>query len=239
MTKDPAFLFYSSDFLTGVSDLTMEERGQFITLLCLQHQKGPLSEKLMRLQCGGIPNADVLAKFRIDKNGLYYNVRIESEKERRAKHSAKQRDNAYKRWNKDNNTSKQTLSNGNAMAMPLETETETVTETITVNEIEVEIYPGFDDFWNLYDKKRGRRKQIENKWSRLNQNTKEMIMVHLPKYIESTPDKSFRKDPQTYLNQEAWLDEIITKNNINGTSKKNASGVSREFAERIVKDLQS
>tara|TARA_B100001093_G_scaffold113967_1_gene106263 strand:- start:405 stop:1112 length:708 start_codon:yes stop_codon:yes gene_type:complete len=235
MSKDPAFLFYSSDFLTGVSDLTMEERGQFITLLCLQHQKGALSEKLMRLQCGGIPNADVLAKFRIDKNGFYYNERIEHEKDRRAKHSAKQRDNAYKRWNKDNNTSKQTLSNGNAMAMPLETET----ETETVNEIEVDIYPSFDDFWNLYDKKRGRRKQIKSKWSRLNQNTKEMIMMHLPKYIESTPDKSFRKDPQTYLNQEAWLDEIIIKNNNNGTTKKNASGVSRDFAERIVRDLQS
>ena len=27
MSKDPAFLFYSSDFLTGVMDLTMEENG--------------------------------------------------------------------------------------------------------------------------------------------------------------------------------------------------------------------
>ena len=89
MSKDPAFLFYSSDFLTGVSDLTMEERGQFITLLCLQHQKGSLSEKLMRLQCGGIPNADVLAKFRIDENGLYYNKRIEEEREKRQAHSDK------------------------------------------------------------------------------------------------------------------------------------------------------
>ena len=31
--KDPAFLFYSSDFITGCMGLTMEERGQYITLI--------------------------------------------------------------------------------------------------------------------------------------------------------------------------------------------------------------
>ena len=84
MSKDPAFLMYSSDFLTGVTDLTMEERGQFITLLCLQHQKGHLSKKLMQLQCHGIPTADVLAKFRIDENGLYYNERVEEEERKKS-----------------------------------------------------------------------------------------------------------------------------------------------------------
>ena len=116
MSKDPAFLFYSSDFLTGVSDLTMEERGQFITLLCLQHQKGHLTKKVMQLQCHGIPTADVLAKFRIDENGLYYNERVEQEREKRAAHSLKQRQNALKRWNKDKSSTKQTLSHGNAIS---------------------------------------------------------------------------------------------------------------------------
>lgn len=234
MTKDPAFLFYSSDFLTGVSDLTMVERGQFITLLCLQHQKGHLTEKVMRLQCGGIPNADVLAKFRIDENGLYYNERIEQERDRRSKHSAKQRENAFKRWNKDNSTIKQTLSNGNAMAMPLETETETVNETKTV----VEIYPAFSDFWNLYDKKRGPRDKIEMKWKKLSQKTKEQIINYLPEYIESTPDKNFRKDPQTFLNQESWNDEIIIKNQNNGRAQTNGADRSG-FKQRIAAKLQS
>lgn len=30
MAKDPAFLFYSSDFLSGVTFLTMEQRGNNI-----------------------------------------------------------------------------------------------------------------------------------------------------------------------------------------------------------------
>ena len=77
--KDPAFLFYSSDFISGVQDLTMEERGQYITLLCLQHQKGHLTEKMIRLCCGNAA-ADVMAKFRQDENGLFFNERLETER---------------------------------------------------------------------------------------------------------------------------------------------------------------
>lgn len=82
MGKDPAFLFYSSDFLTGVAGLTMEERGQYITLMCLQHQHGHLPEKTIWLSLGlrsvtEIP--DVIAKFQLDENGLYYQKRLDKE----------------------------------------------------------------------------------------------------------------------------------------------------------------
>lgn len=82
MNKDPAFLFYSSDFLTGCIDLTMEERGQYITLICLQHQKGHLAEKTIRLSVGNV-SEDVLKKFDTDENGLIFNKRIEEEIEKR------------------------------------------------------------------------------------------------------------------------------------------------------------
>ncbi len=216
MSKDPAFLFYSSDFLTGVSDLTMEERGQFITLLCLQHQKGALSEKLMRLQCGGIPNADVLAKFRIDENGLYYNKRIEEEREKRQAHSDKQRLNAYKRWDKDKNKNNKTLYNGNAMAMPLENENE---NEIVIDNV-IEIYPSFDDFWNLYDYKKNKPKST-TAWNKLKQKDKEAIMDYLPIYIRSTPEKAFRKHPTTFLNNRGWEDEITLKNETQQTNYDN------------------
>jgi uncharacterized phage protein (TIGR02220 family) len=82
MAKDPAFLFYSSDFLTGVSNLTMEERGQYITLLCLQHQTGHLSEKTIRLTIGSV-SVDVMSKFSKDTNGLFFNQRLDEESEKR------------------------------------------------------------------------------------------------------------------------------------------------------------
>jgi uncharacterized membrane protein YvbJ len=44
MGKDPALLFYSGDFLVGTFTMTMEQRGRYITLLCLQHQQGFLTE---------------------------------------------------------------------------------------------------------------------------------------------------------------------------------------------------
>ena len=45
MSKDPAVLFYTSDFLSGTFTMTNEQVGKYIRLLCLQHQKGRLTEK--------------------------------------------------------------------------------------------------------------------------------------------------------------------------------------------------
>lgn len=95
LMKDPAFLFYPSDFLTGVTDLTMEERGQYITLLCLQHQKGHLTEKTIRLSLGSVSN-DVLAKFTKTENGEYFNERLEIEIEKRASFVDSRRNNGAK-----------------------------------------------------------------------------------------------------------------------------------------------
>lgn len=95
MSKDPAVLFYSGDFLNGCSDLTMEERGQYITLLCIQHQKGRLTAKNIQLSCGKVSD-DVMAKFKIDENGLFYNERMESEAEKRSKYCESRRKNKEK-----------------------------------------------------------------------------------------------------------------------------------------------
>lgn len=127
MAKDPAFLFYSSDFLSGVSDLTMEERGQYITLLCLQHQKGHLSSKVISL-CVGNATADVLHKFSIDDDGLYYSPRLEVEIDKRREHSQKQRDRALDGWKKRKATA-------DATALPLENENDNKDINISKNEI--------------------------------------------------------------------------------------------------------
>lgn len=92
MAKDPAFLFYSSDFLSGIADLTMEERGQFITLLCLQHQKGNLSMKSICLSVGNV-SVDVLSKFSKDEKGNFYNERLKSESEKRSNFTESRRNN--------------------------------------------------------------------------------------------------------------------------------------------------
>jgi len=66
----------------------------------------------------------------------------------------------------------------------------------------------FDEFWNLYDKKVNRSK-CEKKWNALSDNERVAVMGHLPRYVPSTPDKQFRKNPITYLNNRGWEDEVL------------------------------
>ena len=78
MSKDPAILFYTGDFLAQSTSLTMEERGQYITLLCLQHQKGHLDQKTLSIQFreSGISN-DVLKFYVVDENDRIYSEWLE------------------------------------------------------------------------------------------------------------------------------------------------------------------
>ena len=90
--SDPAVLFYTSDFLVGVMDMTMEERGQYITLLCYQHQKGHLDEKTIRLLVG-LCSVNVLKHFKQDGDGKFYNERMDLEKAKRHKFNESRRKN--------------------------------------------------------------------------------------------------------------------------------------------------
>lgn len=73
-------------------------------------------------------------------------------------------------------------------------------------------YP-FEQFWKDYDKKVGSKERLIKKWLKLKDHDRELIRSHLPKYKIAKPDKLYRKDPQTYLNNKSWLDELITKDN--------------------------
>ena len=95
MSKDPAFMFYSADFLIGVMDMTMEERGQYISLMCLQHQKGHLSEETIRL-CVGSVSDKVMSKFQLDEKGMYYSNRLDEEIEKRTNFVKARQENGKK-----------------------------------------------------------------------------------------------------------------------------------------------
>lgn len=94
--KDPAFLFYSNDFLSGTMLMTDEETGQYIKLLCLQHQKGHLKEKDMLNICKSY-NEEIFSKFKKDKDGNYYNERLEYEVNKRKAYSESRRNNRRKK----------------------------------------------------------------------------------------------------------------------------------------------
>ena len=118
--KDPAMLFYTSDFLTGVQLMSMKERGQYITLLCLQQQRGHMTRKEMEKAVGKMSD-ELLSKFIKDDDGKLFNKRAEFEISRREAHSKRQKENIEKRWNKQNGDSGS--QEGNTVVLPLETET--------------------------------------------------------------------------------------------------------------------
>jgi hypothetical protein len=68
----------------------------------------------------------------------------------------------------------------------------------------------FEDFWNAYDKKNGSDK-CRKKWEALTDKDRAAIMAYLPNYKVSTPDKKFRKNPETFLNNRSWNDEIFSQ----------------------------
>ena len=95
--KDPAVLFYTSDFLTGTMTMTNEEVGKYIRLLCLQHQKGRLTEQDMLFICNTYVE-NVYSKFKKNGDGLYYNERLEQETIKRKAYSESRRKNISKRY---------------------------------------------------------------------------------------------------------------------------------------------
>jgi len=78
MAKDPAFLFYPGDFNTGTQFFSDEQVGKYMRLLMAQHQHGHLPEKHMIFICKSY-DKDIFSKFTQDKDGLWFNERLEIE----------------------------------------------------------------------------------------------------------------------------------------------------------------
>lgn len=68
----------------------------------------------------------------------------------------------------------------------------------------------FENWWNIYNKKRGKDKCIR-KWRHMSKKDRIACINATPKYVASVTLKVYQKDPLTYLNSRAWEDEIYTK----------------------------
>lgn len=208
MAKDPAILFYTSDFLTGTLLMSFEEKGIYIHLLCIQHQLGGIPEKDMSIICKGYDS--VFRKFEKGIDGIFRNKRMQEEIEKRISYSESRKKNRLGK--KDVPITSTTHDEHMSNHMENENENENIIVDVNRNVVEkvhtAEIYPTFEDFWNTYQKKIDREKS-EMKWSKLKQSEKEAIMVAIPNYIKSEPNKKFRKDPASYIYNRSWENEII------------------------------
>ena len=99
--KPPAFQFYADDFLGGTVDLSAEDVGAYIRLICFQWNRGELPKDSTAIdRVAGCKVSDhVLAKFPSGKN-----KRLEAERQKQADYRSKQQQNAisgaHARWSK-------------------------------------------------------------------------------------------------------------------------------------------
>lgn len=100
------------------------------------------------------------------------------------------------------------LEGNETASLPVEQVVEVEVEQSTTTETLQSPDNSFEIFWGVYDKKVG-KEPSKRLWMRLRDSDKASIMKHLDNYVQSTPEKQFRKDPANYLKDRVWEDEVI------------------------------
>jgi hypothetical protein len=156
MAKDPAFLFYPGDWLGGTIGMTLEEKGAYIEVLILQFNRGHMSEHMIE-RIIGHNWQHIKQKFKQDAEGLYFNERLEFEKNKRKNFTESRRDNRLSKKDKEESTKvepkksshKKNISASYDSHMLQHMENENENENINANELS--IYPFSENFmqhWN-------------------------------------------------------------------------------------------
>lgn len=103
MAKDPAMLWYWSDWHSGTSIMSRFFKGCYMDILHAQFNNGPLSLEEIKVCLGsdfGTSWPAIQKKFKQTTEGLFFNERLEHEKEKRKEFSKSRRENINKRYNK-------------------------------------------------------------------------------------------------------------------------------------------
>lgn len=215
--KDPAFSFYYQDFLVGTAFMSLEATGAYIKCLCHQAHNHNLTEQQIKAICVTDETfRQVIPKFKTDETGGLYNERCRYEVNKRRKYSESRSTNRK-------GDQKQEVEQ--EQAEEVEPEPEVVVEEKVIGKVldfTKELNIPFEFWWDEYRKKVGDIKKLTKKWSSLTEVDRVKAFEHTKRYVIATPDKAYRKNPETYLNNKAWNDEIITKSeiHINGNAKK-------------------
>ena len=92
----------------------------------------------------------------------------------------------------------------------------------------------FERAWNLYEKKVGSKAKLEKKWNSMSQKDRKAAIEYIPLYVISQPDKQYRKNFQTFLNQRGWEDELIGATPPPAAVNENPSEISQLIAKTKV-----
>lgn len=172
MAKDPAFLFYASDFLTGTMFMSNEQVGIYIRLLCSQHQHGGLIDKISFNSMVG-ENIIIKSKFTETESG-FYNERLTEVMEARNKKSNNLSEAAKAIWSKrkeekgtivlqnQNNTNTKEKKKRTIVIQPVNVTVNEIIDYFTTNNYTKESAEKFFNYYSIAEWKDSNGKQVKN-----------------------------------------------------------------------------
>lgn len=189
--RKPGFMFYPGDYLRDTQCLSEKSQVAYDRIMCEHMRNKCVTKERLNFFIKKLTDDEkdeIFSVLEKKEDGFYIQwvvesiVKYEAFSESRRKNRTKTHEN---------------ISSSSDEHLESEDESD--------NSINIE----FEIFWNLYDKKRGDKTKLTKKWNKLKDSDRVLIMQHIPKYKTAQPDKQYRKDPETYLNNSGWLDEII------------------------------
>ena len=153
----------------------------------------------MQMHCTDVKVNGVLMNFGLFtiESGEFWSERLQNHLELRQKLSESGKTGANNRW-----ANRVAIGEGNAKESKVK---EIKEKEIKVKEINID----FDFFWDYYDKRVGEKSKIKKKWDNLTDEERQKAFNFIESYKIVQPDKQFRKNPETFLNNKSWNDEII------------------------------
>jgi hypothetical protein len=108
--------------------------------------------------------------------------------------------------------------------------------------VEGEEYP-FDEVWNMYGKFVGDVEALRKRWNELSADEKRNIFNYVPFYVQSRPEKKYRKDFANFLTCRTWetepINQLNTSNGSNNQYGTSSNGTRRTIAQQNTMQLVS
>jgi hypothetical protein len=201
MGKDPAFLFYPGDWLSGTMHMQRISRACYFDLLILQFNHGPLSLDDIRA-CLGV-DFDQWEKIKdkfIEEKSMFYNKRLKEEKEKRRAFTDSRRAGAY--------------ALHKHMLMENENENRNEVEVVknkhkkTTQVADDQTTTQIDALYAAYPKHVGRGQAIRAIRAALKKAPYETILAGVQRYVaeRAGQDAQYTANPATWFNGERWTD---------------------------------
>lgn len=226
MAKDPAVLLYTSDFLTGTAMFTDAQVGKYIRLLCLQHQSGGIPVDYFNSIVGD-QNCPIRLKFILFEDGVYRNIRMKEEAEKRKNFVASRRNNLKK--DKEPSHMKPHMSPHTADRMENENEDDNVIEDMGKGGVgeKGEEPPSFfnqsinDQLW----------KENLMKATKLSMDDVDNWIVAFSDYVNSTSE-TFQIISQWRKYCTNWIKLEFKKQKSNGTKPSRQSATVQDYKDK-------